>query len=227
MEELNIAAELKNRVATDIQISGAGVGNTKEEAIYNALKNMKRLQTILITGSLPVKLDIIRTTSISPVLGKEFIKNALLIGLIALLVVIVIAFLRYRKVQVIVPMSVTLICEVIILLGIAALIGWNLDLAAIAGIIIALGTGVDHQIVITDETLKGEAQVFNWKERIKRAFFIIFGAYLTTVVAMLPLVFAGAGLLKGFAITTIIGVSIGVFITRPAYAKIIEILLRE
>lgn len=227
VEELNIAAELKNRVATDIQISGAGVGNTKEEAIYNALKNMKRLQTILITGSLPVKLDIIRTTSISPVLGKEFIKNALLIGLIALLVVIVIAFLRYKKVQVIVPMSVTLICEVIILLGIAALIGWNLDLAAIAGIIIALGTGVDHQIVITDETLKGEAQVFNWKERIKRAFFIIFGAYLTTVVAMLPLVFAGAGLLKGFAITTIIGVSIGVFITRPAYAKIIEILLRE
>ena len=44
---------------------------------------------------------------------------------------------------------------------------------------------------------------------------------------MLPLVFAGAGLLKGFAITTIIGASVGVFITRPAYSKVIEILLKE
>ena len=30
-------------------------------------------------------------------------------------------------------------------------------------------------------------------------------AYLTVVVAMIPLIFAGAGLLKGFAITTIVG----------------------
>jgi len=43
---------------------------------------------------------------------------------------------------------------------------------------------------------------------------------------MLPLWFMGAGLLKGFAIVTILGVSIGVFITRPAYAKIIEVLLK-
>ena len=53
------------------------------------------------------------------------------------------------------------------------------------------------------------------------------GAYFTTVVAMVPLLFAGAGLLKGFAIISIIGVSIGVFITRPVYAKVIEILLRD
>ena len=52
-------------------------------------------------------------------------------------------------------------------------------------------------------------------------------AYTTTVVAMAPLMFAGAGLLKGFALTTIIGVSIGVFISRPAYAATIEILLKE
>ena len=50
-------------------------------------------------------------------------------------------------------------------------------------------------------------------------------AYATIFVAMLPLVFAGAGLLKGFAITTLIGVTIGVFITRPAYSKFVEIFL--
>jgi len=82
--------------------------------------------------------------------------------------------------------------------------------------------------VITDETLKGETRmIFNWKERIKNAFFIIMGSYFTTIVAMIPLIFAGAGLLKGFAITTVIGFSIGVFITRPVYARLIEMLLKE
>ena len=66
----------------------------------------------------------------------------------------------------------------------------------------------------------------NWKEKIKRAFFIIFSAYVTTVVAMFPLMFAGAGLIKGFALTTIAGVTIGVFITRPAFAAMIEKLLK-
>ena len=97
-----------------------------------------------------------------------------------------------------------------------------------AGIIIAVGTGVDHQIVITDETLRKDQQMYsNWKKKIKNALFIIMAAYFTTMVAMIPLLFAGAGLLKGFAITTMMGISFGVFITRPAYAAIAEILLKE
>jgi len=119
------------------------------------------------------------------------------------------------------------ISEVIILLGIAALIGWNIDLAAVAGIIIAVGTGIDHQIIIADETLRGRGIIYDWKQRIKNAFFIIMASYFTVFVALIPLVFAGAGLLKGFAITTILGASIGVFISRPVFARVIEILLRE
>lgn len=228
VDELRIGAELKGKAETNIQISGSGIGISQQEAAINALQNMKRLQTILITGSLPFKLNIVKTDTISPILGEEFVKNALFIGLLAILTVAIIIFIRYRKWQVSVPIVLASVSEVIILLGVAALIGWNLDLAAIAGIIIAVGTGVDHKILITDETLKGEIRkIFNWKERIKGAFFIIMGAYLTTTFAMVPLIFAGAGLLKGFAIITIIGVSIGVFITRPAYANIIEILLKE
>jgi preprotein translocase subunit SecD len=44
------------------------------------------------------------------------------------------------------------------------------------------------------------------------------------IVSMLPLWFLGAGVLRGFALTTIVGVTIGVFITRPAFAKMIETL---
>jgi preprotein translocase subunit SecD len=81
---------------------------------------------------------------------------------------------------------------------------------------------VDDQIVITDEVMRGKSADESWVERMKRAFFIIFAAYFTMIVAMLPLWFIGAGVLKGFALTTIVGVTIGVFITRPAFAKIIE-----
>jgi len=196
--------------------------------MFNSLENMKKLQTILITGSLPVKLNIVKTDNISPSLGEEFINSAILIGLLAILGVLIVVSLRYRKLKVAIPIIITSIIEVTLLLGVAAIIGWNLDLAAIAGIIIAVGTGIDHQIIITDETLSGEnSESHDWKKRLKNAFFIIMGAFFTTVFAMFPLLFAGAGLLKGFAITTMIGAFIGVFIARPAYAAVIEILLKE
>ena len=227
VDSLNIGSDLKGRPSTDIEISGSGVGLTQQEAVNDALKNMKKLQTILIAGSLPVKLSIVQIDTISPTLGSEFTKSTILLAIFASIAVILVIFIKYREIRIVVPIAITLISEIVIILGVAALIGWNIDLAAIAGIIVAVGTGVDDQIVITDETLRKEVQVLSWKERFKRAFFIIMAAYLTTVASMLPLWFAGAGMLKGFAITSILGVSIGVFITRPAYAAIVEKILKE
>jgi len=228
VDALNIGSDLRGRAVTDISISGSGVGITQQAATYDTLENMKRLQTVLVTGSLPVKLNIVQTDNISPALGSQFLKNAVFVGLMALIAVALVVYVRYRKWAIALPMFFTMGSEIVLLLGIASLIGWNIDLAAIAGIIIAVGTGVDDQIVITDEVLsKEETRLMNWKQKLKAAFGIIMTAYFTTVVAMLPLLFAGAGLLKGFALTTIMGVTFGVFITRPAFADIIKILLNE
>ncbi|MBL7054385.1 hypothetical protein ISS05_01355 [Candidatus Woesearchaeota archaeon] len=228
VDRLNIGSDLKGRAVTDIEISGSGFGASQQEGVFDSLSNMRKLQTVLATGSLPVKLNIVKIDAISPVLGEEFVKNAMLLGVLALAAVLAVIFLRYRKLKIAIPLVLISVSELVILLGVAALIGWNLDLAAIAGIIIAIGIGVDHQIIITDETLKGETRmIFNWKERIKNAFFIIMGSYFTTMVAMIPLIFAGAGLLKGFAITMMIGASIGVLVSRPVYARLIEMLLKE
>lgn len=228
VDSLRIGSELQGRPVTDISISGSGAGKSRQAAIEDSSKNMKKLQTILITGSLPVKLEIVKVDTISPALGASFLNNAILVGVLAILCVAVVIFIRYREIRITVPIMVTMVSEIVMLLGLAALIGWNLDLAAIAGIIVAAGTGVDDQIVITDEVLRKEKSLSEtWRERMKRAFFIIFAAYITTVVAMLPLLFAGAGLLKLFALTTIAGVTFGVLIARPAYAAIIEILLSD
>lgn len=229
VDSLNIADDLKGRAVTDIAITGSGFGSTQEEAARSTLENMKRLQTILITGSLPVKLEIARIDTISPTLGLQFLKNAWWAGLLAVAAVALILVINYRRIKIAIPIALTSVTEVLLTIGVYALFGWSFDLAAIAGLIVAVGTGVNDQIIIIDETLKKQAleTVYGWKERIKKAFFIIFSGYCTEVVAMLPLLFAGAGLLKGFALTTIIVVSIGVFVTRPAYAAMIQILYED
>ncbi|HLC55337.1 MAG TPA: PDZ domain-containing protein [Candidatus Nanoarchaeia archaeon] len=224
---LNIGSDLKGQEVTDIVISGPGRGATEREAADNALKEMNRLQTILITGSLPLKISIVKSDTISPALGEEFLKNSIFVGLVALVMVGIIVYLRYRTLKIALPIMAVVSSEIFITLGIASLIGWNMDLASIAGLIAAVGTGVDDQIIITDEALRKETEYLNWKQKIKRAFSIILGAYLTVVAAMLPLWNAGAGLVRGFAVTTIIGVTIGVLITRPAFASIISSLLEE
>ncbi|MBC8435130.1 hypothetical protein H8D91_01365, partial [archaeon] len=223
---LNIGADLKGQVATQIQISGSGEGLDREEALTNAKEEMKQLQTVLITGSLPFKLQIVKLDRISPTLGENFLKNILMGGLFAMLSVFLIVLIRYRKIKISAMLILVSFSEVLIILGVAALIKWNLDLPSIAGIIATIGTGVDSQLVILDESrVKGESL----KQRIKKALFIIGTAFSTTFVALIPLTgvlgfmgigAASAGLLKGFAVTTLIGITTGILITRPAFADI-------
>lgn len=230
VDQLRIAAGLRGTPSTEIQISGSGEGNTEEAAREAALADMRRLQTVIETGSLPVSLDIVKTDTISPAVGSGFVRNAAMAGLLAILTVITVVSIRYRQPKISIPMSITMLSEVVLLFGVAALINWNIDMAAIAAIIIAVGSGVDHQIVIAEETLeRGKKKDYHlsWKKRMAKAFFVIMAAYFTLLVAMIPLWFAGAGLLRGFALTTIIGVSIGVLITRPAFGQIMEIIFSE
>lgn len=222
VDTLQIGADLKGSETTSIAISGPGYGSGKQEAISSALNSMDKLQTVLITGSLPYDIEIAKIDTISPSVGGRFIKDIVIAGLIGAFAVIVVIFIRYRNFKVLLPMLFTMLSEVVIILGFAAFIKWNIDLPSVVGIIASIGTGVDDQIVIVDEALRGRIVSLSWKQKLKRAFFIIFAAYATTVVAMIPLWNAGAGLYRGLAITTIVGVSVGVFLTRPVFASIIE-----
>ena len=226
-----ISAELANGVpSTDVQVSGSSQTNqaAKDQA--------KSLQVVLQSGALPVKVSIVGISSVSAELGSQFKTGALIAGGLALLVIAFIVFLRYRTPVLVIPIIFTSVAELIIILGVASIIKWNIDLAAIAGILAAIGTGVDDQIIITDEVLKKGVATKRTrtalKFKINNAFFIIFASAATLIAAMLPLAYVGfsrgatgIGLLSGFAFTTILGVLIGIFITRPVYAKFIELLL--
>ncbi len=229
-DSLNIGEDLKGKVATQIQISGSGSGPTRQEALEAAKADMKKLQTVLITGSLPFKLTIEKLDRISPNLGEDFTKQILKAAVFAILAVSILVFIRYRKIKISLALVLTSLSEVLIILGFAALFRQvlTLDLPAIAGIIAAIGTGIDSQLIILDESHMREESL---KQRIKNAFRIIITAFLTTLAALIPLTgwlaFMGigavsAGLLKGFAFMTLIGLLVGVLITRPAFADIIK-----
>jgi len=221
VDSLQIGESLKGLVTTQISISGSGTGTTEEEAYKAAEENMHKLQTILITGSFPYKLKILKLDVISPNLGSSFISAIFIAGLVALLSVALVVFFKYRKFKQSVAVLGIGLSEIIITLGIAAFLDINLDLSAIAGILAAIGTGVNDQIVILDEARRSDV-VSNIKSRIKKAFEVIVGSYLTLVAAMIPLYFVGGGLLKGFASTTIIGLTLGILVTRPAFGEMLK-----
>ena len=99
LDSLLISEDLKGMVTTQISISGSGSGQTQDEAYEDAQKQMHKLQTILITGSLPYKLEIAKLDTISPALGKDFVRFIIFAGIVALIAASLVVFIRYRKLK--------------------------------------------------------------------------------------------------------------------------------
>jgi len=186
----------------------------------------QRLRVNLQAGALPTNLDINEGTTyfLEPSLASEFKSLSLVAGVVAALAVVGMVFIRYRRPEVALPMIATAGAEVFILLGFAAAVGLALDLSHIAGFIAVLGTGVDDLIIIADEILqRGEINTGRvFASRFRKAFWVIGAAAATTIIAMSPLAVLSLGDLQGFAIVTIVGVLIGVLITRPAYGNVLR-----
>lgn len=215
---LSLQKELEaGKIVKSMVLETGGKDTGREEA--------RRIEAILRSGALPIKVDMVGSYGVSAALGEGFGRSAITAGFLAFIGVAVVIYTRYRRFKIVLPVLVTGASEVIIIFGVASLIRWDIDLPAIAGIIAAVGTGVDDQIVILDEILMEREKSIRY--RIKNAFFIILGSWMTLIAAMMPLFLIGFGLLQGFAVTTMIGATAGVFITRPAYARILQLMLKE
>jgi len=194
----------------------------------------ERAQKIAIdlrAGALPAQLGISQgsVSYISATQGESFRTYSLIAGVLSVLAVAGMVFLRYREPEVALPMIVTALVEVYALLGFAALVGYPISLPVVAGFIAVVGTGVDDLVIIADEVMsEGEVRsqtVFD--SRFRRAFWVIGAAAATTILAMSPLMVLSLGDLSGFAIFTIMGVLLGVLVSRPAYGDILRTLLTE
>jgi preprotein translocase subunit SecD len=187
------------------------------------------LEIHLRAGALPVDITIAGSGGVSAPLGERYKMMALLAGIFALITVGLVIYYRYREPSIVLPMVLINASEIIILLGFISLIRFQMDLPTIAGLIAVLGTGIDQLVVITDEILhEGKVPSPNlYLKRLSRALSIIVVAAATVLIAMVPLALMDLSTLKGFAIITILGVLVGVLVTRPAYGKIIMQILSK
>jgi preprotein translocase subunit SecD len=192
----------------------------------------QEIKLSLDVGSLPTTLNLSQgaqfdVSYIEPSYAQEFKPLSVVTGLLAWIAVAGMIFWRYRSIRVALPMLFTAIAEVYILLGFAAFSGLALDLSHIAGLIAVIGTGVDDLVIMADEILQegdvATGRVF--QSRFRKAFWVIGAAAATTIIAMSPLTVLSVGDLFGFAVITIVGVLIGVLITRPAYGDILRNLV--
>ena len=96
---------------------------------------------------------------------------------------------------------------------------WTIDIPTIAGLVSIIGNS-GELITLTDQfVLEKKKRI---EESVETGMEIVYNSSILLVFAMLPLAFLGLGSLKGFAITTTVGTLIDLFITRPAYMKLIE-----
>lgn len=220
-----ISVDLAQQLLTkpiDTMVASTGVGDAGKQEGKEVYVHMK-------AGSLPVKVEVVNSGQVPAEQGAMFKTVVIVAALLAQCVIGAIMYFRYREPRIIVPMFLTSLFEIFILLGVAAFIGWEIDLPSVAGIIAVIGTGIDQLIIITDEVMTTGKTPTTKKilQRMGQAFRIIVTSAATVVVAMIPLWYMGFGSLKGFALTTILGVFIGILITRPAYGRIISDILNK
>lgn len=194
---------------------GIGAGLTKD-----ADTKARETESILKGGALPVQISIGSVVDIPAPLGEEFKRLSVIGALFALLSISIMVAIRYRTAKVVLPIILISLNELVILVAIIG--SFSIDLAAMAGIIAAIGVSVDAQIVVTDELLKHKV-AGGLEQRLEGAFDIIVTNVIVAVVAMLPLLlFSGLVEIIGFATSTILGSLLGLFISRPAYGAIVE-----
>jgi len=194
----------------------------------NSMEEARELQVNLQAGALPAELQFQDSYYVSPSFADRYKPLTLVTGIAAAIAVAGMVFLRYGEAKVAIPMVLTALSEVIILLGFAAVSGLALDLSHLAGFIAVIGTGVDDLVIIADEVMTEEvssSRVF--QSRFRKALWVIGAAAATTIIAMSPLAVLSLGDLRGFALVTILGVLVGVVVTRPAYGDVLRRLLTD
>jgi preprotein translocase subunit SecD len=187
---------------------------------------VKTIARIIKEGALPVDLKVIEERTVGPSLGQDSIESgikAILVGLIGVLIFMII----YYKVGGLIS-GIGLILNIIFMLAILSWLGFTLTLPGIAGFILTVGMAVDANVIIYErikEELRNEKSIrMSITQGFDKAFWTIFDANLTTLIAAFILSQFGTGPIKGFAVTLFIGILSSMFVALYITKFIYEII---
>jgi len=197
------------------------------------IDKVNTLITVLRTGSLQIKPEIMSDERVGATLGEEYVRKGLISCMIAILAVIVFVGGYYRRLGGYAGLA--LVCTLLMLMGALSFLQATLTLPGVAGIILTVGMAVDANILIFDRLREEMDKGRNIKQAAKngfsRAAITIFDANITTLITAAILYNVGTGPVKGFAVTLMIGVLTSMFsalvITKVMVHNALEKGLKE
>jgi len=168
---------------------------------------------VLRTGALPAPLKKTFETQVGPTLGRDAVDKAKFSMLIGSLAVILFMLIYYRMSGLVADIAMVL--NIVYQLAILAALGATLTLPGIAGVVLTVGMAVDANIIIyeriREELRAGKSARGAVEAGFGRAFWTVFDAHVTALVAGIVLYSYGTGPIRGFAVTLIIGVIANLF----------------
>lgn len=185
------------------------------------LEEAQDLATILKSGKLPIPTEVVERGIVGSSLGQESINQGLISTLVALAVVFLFIYVYYNVAGLIV--WIALIANIFFTLGVMASFGTILTLSGIAGFVLSVAMSIDANVLI-NERIREELQVgksFGEAVRIgyTKAYSSILDSNITTfIIGVILYLLSEASLVRGFAITLMIGICTSlfsaIFITR-------------
>ena len=167
----------------------------------------------LRSGALPVDLTVIEERTVGPDLGADSISKGLIAMGIGSILVIALMIAVYGRFGV--YATVALALNVLMLLGIMAVMNTTLTLPGIAGIVLTIGAAVDANVLINErireERRRGRRVVAAVENGYREASRAIYDANVTNFIAGVLLFIFGSGPIRGFAVVLIIGLFTSVF----------------
>lgn len=177
------------------------------------LEQARELEVQLRGGSLPYETEIVEQRSVGATLGSDNVRRSLSAALVGLALVSGLMVLIYRLPGLVAVAALAIYA--LFNLAVYALVPVVLTLPGIAGLILSFGMAVDANVLIFErirEELRSGRKLYQAVETgFSRAFSSILDGSVTTLISCLALGYLGSGLVRGFAITLGIGVSLSLF----------------
>lgn len=221
-----VAFVLDSRVVSAPTVeSGPQLGGSTTISGSFTSSSAKELANTLKYGSLPLSFQTSEAETVSATLGLSSLRAGLLAGGIGLAVVLLYCLAYYRMLGLLAGFSLiasgVAVYGIIVLLG--RWIGFTLDLAGIAGLIIGIGLTADSFVVfferIKDEMREGRSFRSAVPRGWARAQRTNLSGKTVSLIASAVLYLLAAGQVKGFAftlgITTVLDVIVLYLVTAP------------
>lgn len=166
------------------------------------------LAIALRSGAMNAPIQVLEKRIVGPSLGKDSIKTSIIALIGGFILVMGFMALYYSMAGVIACMA--LVVNLFLIVAVMAIFGATLTLPGMAGIVLTVGIAVDANIIINErirEVLReGEGVVKAIHLGYINASRAIFDSNITSLIASVLLYAYGTGAIKGFALTTGIGI---------------------